>query len=333
MTQIQRETSEQLSFREHLTEFRRRLLYCVVFLAAGMGLGWLYSPQITMLLQHPLSQHLYFNDPAGGLGFVIQISLFAGIIFAIPITVYQLIQFIRPATRKVSTASVVWLVIASLILASFGVAFAYFLSLPAALKFLLSINSSGVSPLISADKYLSFVMTYLASFALIFQLPLILLFINRITPLSGGKLMRYERPVIIFSFVAAAILTPTPDPFNQVIMALPMIILYQVAVLCVVVSNRTRRVKLAPDTASQPVHQPAVSAQPTVFIPEQKPIEPVSTPTALPRPVFATAARPNVIDLSKFDQKMTHDRVVHAMASQANFSKRSMDIGRLRTST
>lgn len=245
MTKIEMQKKKDQTFRDHLSELRRRLLYCLIFLAAGMVVGWVFNESLIKVIQHPLGQKLYYNDPVGGLNFVMSVSLFVGILAAVPVFMHQLMHFIRPASVKISAWLIIRYVIISTILAICGVSFAYFLSLPAALHFLMQIGPSSVSALISADKYFNFVMTYLASFALIFQLPLILLFINRITPMSGGKLLKLERPVIIISFIAAAILTPTPDLVNQLVMALPIIVLYQVAALCVMAQNKFKKSKTA----------------------------------------------------------------------------------------
>jgi len=122
-----------------------------------------------------------------------------------------------------------------------GVSFAYFVSLPAALYFLGEFGSAQVQSLISTDAYFSFVTRYLLGFGILFQLPLILLLVNAISPMSPRHLMWYQRYVIVLSFVLAAIITPTPDPLNQAIMAVPVILLYQVSVLGIWFINRRRK--------------------------------------------------------------------------------------------
>jgi sec-independent protein translocase protein TatC len=153
-----------------------------------------------------------------------------------------------------------------------GAAFAYFITLPAALHFLNEFSSDQVKALISTNEYISFVTIYVAAFAILFQLPLILLFINHITPLSPGALMRQQRLVILLSFVAAAVITPTPDIVNQTFMALPIIVLYQISMALVWLVNRRPPVADAPDDSPAP-----------------------AAPVAQRRPV-----RPRTIDLSKY---------------------------------
>lgn len=321
MTKTKTQTTQYLSFRDHLVELRRRLFYIVIFLGAGMGLGWAYQGQLTRILQRPLGQQLYYSDPTGGLGFILQISLFAGVVFAAPVIVHQILQFVRPVSQKISTKLVLKFVFISFVLAAAGVAFAYFISMPAALKFLLEINTEQVTALISADKYLSFVMAYLASFAFIFQLPLILLFINRITPMSGGKLMKMERPLIVMSFIAAAILTPTPDPLNQLIMALPIIVLYQVACICVLIDNRLRKVRFAPVPK-----QVAKNNDLAVTAPLEH-SSPVATPAR-----SAFVKQPGVLDLKTINERVARKQPSSAIFHNSNLPIRNMDVRRLKFS-
>jgi sec-independent protein translocase protein TatC len=110
-----------------------------------------------------------------------------------------------------------------------GVVFAYFVSLPAALYFLSSFGSEEMASLISTTEYFSFVSRYMLGFGLLFQLPLIMILVNSVYQLKIRTLFKYQKWVILVSFILAAILTPTPDVFNQLIMALPIILLYQVS--------------------------------------------------------------------------------------------------------
>src|SRR5690606_36358149 len=118
---------------------------------------------------------------------------------------------------------------------------ALLVSLPAALRFLQDFGGPSVQPLISTDRYFSFVLLYVGGFALLFQLPLLLVLLNQVVPLSVKTLMTKQRWVILGSFVAAALLTPPPDPMDQALLAVPMIGLYQVGIGAVRVANRPRR--------------------------------------------------------------------------------------------
>ncbi len=233
----------QLTIAEHLQELRSRLLWSVIALFIGGAFGYYFHEQIIAILIKPLGQQLYYTSPAGGFDFLIKTCLFFGFILAIPVLVYQLLKFLAPAVPGHVVYKTSRILLVSVLLAIAGMAFAYFVSLPAALHFLNNFSTGPVTSLIGANEYFSFVMIYVAGFAALFQMPLIIAFINKITPLTPKIMMRKQRFVILGSFIIAAILTPTPDPINQTIMAVPIIALYQSSICVVWQSNYRSRKK------------------------------------------------------------------------------------------
>lgn len=226
----------------HVDELRRRGLYCIVALTLGGLVGYRFQNEIIAWLVKPLGQQLFYTSPTGGFDFLIKICLFFGFLLAIPVIIYNIIRFLAPAVPKRVSYSTSKILIISIILALCGVAFAYFISLPSALYFLNNFTNDQVQSLISAQEYFNFVMIYLAGFAVLFQMPLIFAFVNKITPLKPQSLIKKQRLVILVSFIIAAILTPTPDPMNQTLMAIPIIGLYQTSIGVVWQDNkRTRR--------------------------------------------------------------------------------------------
>lgn len=224
-------------FINHLHELRTRLVWCALALAIGSAVGFMFHEQLLAIIQRPLGQTLYFTSPTGGFNFAFKLSLTFGLVVALPILMYHAIRFLSPmiGARSIKIATyTLW----SLGLAYGGVLFAYVVSLPAALHFLTSFGGESIQALITADEYFNFALAYMAGFAVLFQIPLVMLFINRINPQSPIKLMRAQRYIILGSFIIAAILTPTPDPFNQLIMALPIILLYQLGIILIWVVNR-----------------------------------------------------------------------------------------------
>lgn len=237
--------AERQPLISHLYELRRRLLWSSFFCLVGAVTAYFFHPSILAFLVKPLNKPLFYTSPAGAFDLVIRICLFAGFLFALPVFTYHLLKFLEPLFPVKSKKSVVWFILGSCVLMLAGVGFAYFVSLPAALYFLGEFGSDQVQSLISTNEYFSFVMRYLLGFGIIFQLPLVLLVINTVSPLRHLKLMRYQRYVIVLSFVLAAIITPTPDPLNQAIMAIPVILLYQVSVLGIWFINRRKKNKVA----------------------------------------------------------------------------------------
>jgi sec-independent protein translocase protein TatC len=258
---------------EHVAELRVRLLWWGGAVAIGSGLGYVWRQPIQDALLKPLNLPLFYTSPGGGFNFLLKICLFFGVLVSVPVLVYHLLRFIEPTLPHRSRFLIVKALIASTALTVAGAAFAYYVTLPAALHFLNEFSSDQVKALISTNEYISFVTIYVAAFAMLFQLPLILLFVNNITPLSPGGLMKQQRLVVVLSFVAAAIITPTPDIVNQTLMALPIIVLYQISIVLVWVANRKA---------------------PKPPVPEPKPETVAAAPKAR-RP-----ARSQVIDLSEY---------------------------------
>lgn len=251
-------------FSEHVRELRRRLLYIVATLLLGSIIGYIIHGSLFAIIRRPLHAQLYYTTPIGGFNAMIKISIMFGLIVTVPVFVYQIGKFLGPAFKHRIHARKIMLLSTSL--AILGVLFAYFVSLPASLHFLANIDSKNLQSLYTVNEYLNFVSAYMAGFALLFQLPLIMLFINRIKPQRPGKLMSVERYVILASFILAAILTPTPDPINQTIMAVPIILLYQFSVLLVWLTNRKHKKiapKPVPDAPSPAAYSESVYNAPT----------------------------------------------------------------------
>jgi sec-independent protein translocase protein TatC len=215
---------------EHLDELKARLIWWFLTFIAGSMVGYLLYDQILAFIIKPLSQPLFYSSPVGGFEAVFSIALMFGFMVSIPILLYQTIKFIEPAFEHFPQKLVLISLLASFLLCFIGAALAYYLILPAALQFLGNFGQNQLQALITTNDYFSFVTRYLLGFAFLFQLPLVMLIINKFTPLKPKKLLNYLRHVILISFVIAAILTPTPDFVNQTIMAAPLILLYLVSV-------------------------------------------------------------------------------------------------------
>ncbi len=258
---------EHLTFLEHIQELRRRLFWVVAVIFLASGVAYPFLDTILGILTAPLGgQQLYYLTPIGGLSFSIKICLYVGILVAVPCFMYHVYRYLEPLIGAKLRQSALLYMGAATILATIGVAFAYFISLPGALHFLTGMELKNIQAMLTVDSYLGFVMTYLIGAALLFQIPLLLLIINRFTPLKPSKLMKIQRYVIVASFIIAAIISPTPDIMNQLLFALPIILMYEIGVVLVWLNNRSRRRKSAEKSLAMPVTpvQPLPQTRPIV---------------------------------------------------------------------
>lgn len=238
---------EKSPFLEHIHEFRRRLIWVALVVVIFSVVGYAINESLINFLLNPAkNQQFIYTTPGGGLNFIIQISIYFGIIVGIPVIIYHLLRYLEPLLSQYDRGFVMKCAFLSASLALGGMAFGYFIGLPAALTFLSDqFQNDRITALLTLNDYLSFVTIYMLGSALMFQIPVVLVFANRIKPLSAKKLATSQRWVIITAFIAAAIITPTPDLFNQCIIAIPIIAVYQLGVLLVASQNRYSKVLVA----------------------------------------------------------------------------------------
>ena len=283
---------------EHIQELRSRLMWAVGFVMVGAVAGYFIHDTLVEVMQRPLNDTLYYTTPTGAFSFIIKVCTVFGLLVALPVVIYQIFGFFGPLIKNSTKRTLVVYMLYSCVLALVGILFAYFLSLPAALNFLVNFSKdSNITSLITANEYFNFVLTYLLGFAVIFQLPLIVSFINKITPLQPLKMLKATRYVILGSFIGAAIITPTPDPLNQALMAAPVILLYLMSTAVIamkssnskpIISHATEEQSAAAQyvndeqkTMTSSANQPRnVSKKPTIindFIPVSHSISPKKT--------------------------------------------------------
>lgn len=234
--------SSTAPFKEHLHELRRRLFYIALSVAAWTGAAYAIQQHIVDTLLKPShGQSFVYTSPIGGIDFLFRVCLYTGLILSTPVIVYQLLRYMEPLMKNGSTRFVAVGSAVSGLLAAAGIAFGYFVGLPTALHFLLhQFTNPQIKALITVQAYMSFVMVYMVGAALMFQVPLILIFINRIKPLKPSSLFRYERWVILGAFVMAGLMNPTPNLLDQLMVAGPIIVMYQIGIGIIALINRPR---------------------------------------------------------------------------------------------
>jgi sec-independent protein translocase protein TatC len=237
----------QLTLMDHVKELRNRGTIVALILLVGSCLAYSFSQQLLNVLKAPLGggQELISLNVGGSFAVIMNISIAAGFVLATPFLIYHLYAFLRPMMPEKMRQNAAVMFFSSLLLLSGGIAFAYFLALPGALDFLLKFSDGAIiMDQLSIDAYLGFFIKYLLGLALIFQTPLVLMMVHWVTPLTPRGLMKSERWVIVISFIAAAIITPTSDPVNLLMVALPTVAVYQIGVI-VIISGIYRQKRLA----------------------------------------------------------------------------------------
>jgi len=239
-----RAESKVTSFSDHIGELRRRIFIVALLFMVASGLAYNYNDFFVRLIMQPLGdEKLIYLTPGGGFNFIFQISLYVGLLVAAPVLIYHLYGFIKPALPSRARRSAVKVVSAAFLLMLCGVSFGYFIAIPSALKFLSTFAGANVIPNLTADSYLGFFLAYIAGLGILFELPLLLLFFHWIHPMTPKGLLKTERFVILFAFIISALITPTPDVFNQSMIAVPLILIYQGGVFAVWIAIRREHKK------------------------------------------------------------------------------------------
>jgi sec-independent protein translocase protein TatC len=232
--------SQKLPFIAHIRELRKRLFYVAIAVIASGSLAYTVNETLTSLLLRPAGdQQFIYTTPGGGFDFLFKLCLYAGLAASIPVIVYQILRYLQPLIKRDAMRFIGLSSIASGVLAIIGVLFGYIYGLPAAMHFLLQgFSSDRIQALISIQSYMSFVMMYLLGAALLFQVPLVLLMINRIKPLKPRKLMGFQRWFLLIAFVLGALFSPSPNVQDQLMLAGPMIVMYQLSIVMIWAINR-----------------------------------------------------------------------------------------------
>ncbi len=229
-----------MPIRSHLKDLRRGLIRCLIALLASSIVAFSFSDRILLWLKQPLplaggvAPNLVFLSPAEVLLADIKIALFFGLAAALPIILVEIWRFISPGLIEKEQRSFYPFLLFSSFSFYMGIAFSYYLALPFALQFLLSYGHlKGIVPQISIAMYIDFNLTFLLAFGLIFEIPIVMVLLSKTGLLTIPFLVHYRKYAVILSFVVAAILTPTPDIFNQALMAIPLMILYEIGILAI----------------------------------------------------------------------------------------------------
>lgn len=275
MKRSNKQSHPAMTLYDHIRELQMRLFVSVIALAvAGLAVYAFYEPLLE-LLRSPLGAPLYYNTPAGSFAFVMKICFMGALVITTPIIVYNLIMFVRPAFEKaLPIKRVLSTTISSAFLAIAGAIFAFTCILPGTLSFFAGFQVEGLSALISADDYLNFVTNIIITFVIVFQLPLLIMFIDSIKPLSPKKLFGLEKWVILGSLIISLLAPFTYDPVTSLLIALPIVVLYNLSIIIVLLKHASvgrRERATAREIVFQPTEQTIPLLEPSFEQPAPAP--------------------------------------------------------------
>lgn len=228
---------------DHLEELRSTLISVIASWLLTSIVLWFFSGYILDFLLATIPvESLYFHAPAEAFMVRMKLSFIAGFLLSFPFILFKVWSFISPGLFSSEKRVILPLIFPSTVLFYLGVVFAYWAMIPVVLNFLLKFSTGMLSPLISIEKYFSFVGRLCFAFGIVFQLPLIVVFLAVADLISPMALLRQWRWVVLAIFTAGAVLTP-PDPASQLLMALPLLVLFFASILISVFIKKSRSKK------------------------------------------------------------------------------------------
>lgn len=245
----------RMSFFEHLEELRSRLIRAVLAILVGFGLCIGFKERLYNIIADPIlkllpkDSSLVFTGLPDPFFIHLKVAFVVGLFLAFPVVLYQMWLFIKPGLleheRKLALPTII---IATLLFYS-GAAFAYFVVFPAAFSFFLGYETTVLKPMIAIKEYVSLVALLMLAFGAVFETPVLIVFLGLLGVVDSAFLKKGRRYFVVIAFIIAAILTPTPDVVNQVLMAVPMMLFYEVGIQILAIMEKRRQRKEAEEAA------------------------------------------------------------------------------------
>ena len=232
----------EMSFLDHIEELRWRILYALIGVLVFTIIAWIFiDPIIEVVLLKPArdaNAPLQNLRPFGQLFLYIQVAIIVGIVVSLPNIFYQLWQFIAPALKQREQKYIIWIVFFSTFCFLLGIAFAYFVMLPLTMKFAAQFGTAEIVNEFAIDEYMSIIISVMLAAGLVFELPMISFFLSKLGILTPKIMRKYRRHAIVIILILAAFLTPGADPVSQVILAVPLVLLYEISIFISKISSK-----------------------------------------------------------------------------------------------
>lgn len=231
MAEERKENLKEMGLLEHLEELRSTLIALLVAWVGASAILWFFSaPILEFLIHHLPVKDLYFFAPGEAFMVRTKLSFILGILVSFPYLLFRVWRFVAPGLFRKEKSLVSPVVVLSVVLFYLGLLFAYWVMMPLVLRFFVTFGTASLTPMLSVEKYFSFVAKLAFAFGLVFQLPLVVILLTWMGVVSPRTLLSQWRWAIIIIFSVAAILTP-PDPISQICMAVPLCVLFFASVV------------------------------------------------------------------------------------------------------
>ena len=245
-----------MPFLEHLGELRTRIIRSAIAVVGGLAIALNFTERIMKFVRRPFEvaapgQKLVFLTPTEAFWVYMKVALIAGLILAMPFVLYQIWAFIAPGLHTHEKRYALPFVLVGSTFFLLGAAFSLFVVIPFAMKFLVSFPGQDLAPMISVGAYVDFVLKFTLAFGAVFELPVIITIAARLGVVTPQMLSKNRKYAILINFIVAAVLTPTPDIFNQTLMAGPLCLLYELGIVSARIFGRR------PARVDKPVEQPS----------------------------------------------------------------------------
>lgn len=225
------EALQKLTVLEHLEELRQRLIKSVIGVAVATIISFLFTRQLLYVLKQPAGNIQFITvEATEGFSTYFKVAFYSGLALATPVVLYQAIMFLTPGLTRGERRYIRFLLPGALFCFILGVVFAYYIALPPALQFLIPFLSDIATPQIRIGNYISFVTTLLFGTGAVFETPIIIFFLAKLRIVNYKMLSRNRKYALLGAFVIAAIITPTPDPVTQSLVAVPLLLLYEAGI-------------------------------------------------------------------------------------------------------
>lgn len=239
---------KQFTITEHMVELRRRLTWSAAAVLVCTGIAFAFHKQILSFLLLPAqgfagipNQKPIYIDLTEFVGIAMKVSLLGGLLLSLPFLLYQIVMFVAPGLTPGERRYLFALLPISLLVFAAGAVFGYRILFPPAVRFLISFGGDVATPAIRIGNYVNLMLTLLFWMGIIFETPLVMFFLSKVGVVSHSFLARNRRYAIVAAFILGAIITPTFDPVNQSLVALPIIVMYEAGIWLARLGGRRRR--------------------------------------------------------------------------------------------